>query len=65
MAYTPELSQEYSGLLRRLAWALRRPMTETLERTLDHAVMAVDWRLVCMSCRDTEFCGRCAFKGHD
>ena len=65
MAYTPELSQDYSGLLRRLAWALKRPMTETLERTIEHAVMTVDWRLVCMSCRDTSFCPWCAFNSHD
>lgn len=65
MAYTPELSQEHSGLLRRLAWALKRPMTETLERTLEHAVMSVDWRLVCASCLDKSFCRRCAFNNHD
>ena len=31
MAYTPELSQEGSATLRRLAWSLNKPMTQTLE----------------------------------
>jgi hypothetical protein len=35
MAYTPELSCENNCNLRRLAWFLGRPMTETLETVIE------------------------------
>jgi len=31
MAYMPELSQIGSSTLRRMAWSLNKPMTQTLE----------------------------------
>jgi hypothetical protein len=62
MAYTPELSIYHSAVLRRLAWALKRPMTETLFRALDHVVDMVDGHVVCGMCRDDSFCDECPFK---
>lgn len=62
MAYTPELSIYHSALLRRLAWALGRPMTETLHRALDEIADRVDKHLVCGMCKDDSKCDGCAFK---
>ena len=31
MAYTPELADQTSSTLRRIAWSLNRPMTKTME----------------------------------
>ena len=61
MAYTPELSQKHSGTLRRIAWAMHRPMTTTLETVFDWIAGAVDTRKVCTSCRDKSLCQSCAF----
>ena len=55
MTYTPELSQDYSGALRRIAWALDLPMTTALEE--------VDNKLICKACKDNSFCNRCIFNG--
>ena len=61
MAYTPELSQPYSATLRRLAWALELPMTETIEKVFDYVVGAVEKKRVCTKCRDKTKCAECAF----
>jgi len=61
MAYTPELSQEYSGALRRLAWALHMPMTKALEEVVIRVAKEVDHKLICKSCQDDSFCMRCLF----
>ena len=62
MAYTPELSIYHSALLRRLAWGIGRPMTETLHRALDQVAGMVDKHLICSMCRDDTHCEACAFK---
>jgi hypothetical protein len=61
MAYTPELSQRHSGTLRRLAWALDKPMTRCLDSIFDWIGQEVDARKVCPSCRDKRFCPECVF----
>jgi hypothetical protein len=61
MAYTPELSQEYSGILRRIAWALEIPMTKAIEEVLQHAGALIDSKKVCRACRDRSFCKDCSF----
>jgi len=61
MAYTPELSQEYSGALRRIAWALHMPMTTALAEVLIRVSKEVDHKLICKACQDDSFCGRCLF----
>jgi len=61
MAYTPELSQRYSGALRRIAWALDQPMTRTLESIFDWIGKAVDPRQICEACRDKSVCADCVF----
>ena len=61
MAYTPELSQKHSCTLRRVAWALGKPMTRSLELIFDWIGEAVDPKKVCESCRDKSLCQECVF----
>ena len=61
MAYTPELTQQYSGTLRRIAWALELPMTKAIEEVLDYVGKVIEKKKVCESCKDTSFCDRCPF----
>ena len=61
MAYTPELSQKYSGILRRIAWALELPMTKAIEEILDYVVKVIAKREVCEACKDRSFCEQCFF----
>jgi len=61
MAYTPELSQKHSCTLRRIAWALEKPMTKAIEDVFDHIVRTVDAQEVCKACRDKTRCGNCSF----
>lgn len=61
MAYTPELSQEHSGTLRRIAWALEVPMTKAMEEVFDYLGNVIDKKKVCESCRDDSFCKQCSF----
>ena len=61
MAYTPELSQKHSCTLRRIAWALDRPMTKAIEDVFDHISNIVDNRIVCKKCRDQTRCHDCVF----
>jgi len=59
MAYTPELSQEHSGALRRIAWALEIPMTKAIEEVLDYVGTIIESKKVCKACRDKSFCKDC------
>ncbi len=61
MAYTPELSPKSSSTLRRIAWALGLPMTETIERVFEHLPRILDRRKVCDACRDRSRCAECPF----
>ncbi|MBW1829579.1 MAG: hypothetical protein JRI74_09180 [Deltaproteobacteria bacterium] len=61
MAYTPELTQEHSGTLRRIAWALGIPMTKAIHEVVDYVSRIMDWKKVCDACRDNSFCGQCPF----
>lgn len=64
MAYTPELSQEQSGTLRRIAWALELPMTRAMEEVLNYVGTVIDNKKVCKTCRDKRFCKYCPFNHH-
>ncbi len=61
MAYTPELSYESSCTLRRLAWAMRMPMTKAMEEVFSYLPKIVDRKKVCEGCRDKTKCQECAF----
>lgn len=61
MAYTPELSYQGSCTLRRIAWALRMPMTEAIEKVFEEIVKHLDHEEVCLSCKDRTKCNWCHF----
>ena len=62
MAYTPELSQTHSGALRRIAWAMKIPMTKAMVRIFEIVGNALDKDKICSACRDNSFCSDCLFK---
>ena len=61
MAYTPELSSQYSGILRRIAWAYAIPMTQAIEGILEHTGKYMDGTKICEACKDKSFCQDCLF----
>ena len=62
MGYTPELSDYHSSTLRRVAWALGKPMTKTIDSLFDSLDRIVDPGKVCERCRDRSHCDSCYFK---
>jgi len=62
LAYTPELSDYHSGTLRRLAWALGKPMTKAIHTIFDTMDLVVDPVKVCEKCRDKRLCDQCYFR---
>ena len=62
MAYTPKLPQYHSATLRRVAWALGKPMTKTLAALFDSLDILIDPEKVCESCKDKSHCQNCYFK---
>jgi len=63
MAYTPELSKRDSGILRRFAWGMGKPMTKATIELLEYLPHIVDKKAVCGKCRDKSFCKQCVFFG--
>ena len=61
MAYTPELSQEGSSTLRRIAWARNEPMTRTIQIVIDEYSKSIEPEQVCLLCRDKTKCSHCLF----
>lgn len=61
MAYTPELSDEASCTLRRIAWALHMPMTVALDIIMRVIPLIIDRDKVCEGCRDKTRCADCCF----
>jgi len=65
MAYTPELSLKSSQTLRRIAWALDKPMTQALELIIQSFIISVDREKICSKCRDNSICQECIFNVHN
>lgn len=61
MAYTPELTQHHSAILRRIAWAMKMPMTKALEDVFDYLGKTLDPVPICSACRDKSRCDGCPF----
>ena len=61
MAYTPRLSLKSSQTLRRIAWAMDKPMTQTLETLVIGMPMFMDRERICSKCRDKSLCRDCLF----
>ena len=63
MAYTPELSKRNSGILRRFAWGMGKPMTKATEELLEYLPHIINKKVVCKKCKDKSFCDQCIFFG--
>lgn len=63
MAYTPELSKRNSGVLRRFAWGMGKPMTKATVELLEYLPHIIDRKAVCGKCKDKSFCKQCVFFG--
>jgi hypothetical protein len=63
MAYTPELGDEASCTLRRIAWALHLPMTKAIDIVMNAIPMIIDREKVCDGCKDKTRCQDCIFNG--
>jgi hypothetical protein len=50
-AYTPQLSRPLSGILRRIAWYQKEPMTKTLEHMVREAAGKYTPRELCGACK--------------
>lgn len=61
MAYTPELSQRHSATLRRIAWALKLPMTKAIEEVFEYLSKTLDKNKICEECKDKSRCSSCSF----
>lgn len=61
MAYTPELSDEASCTLRRLAWSLNEPMTKTMEWIFTDLIKFIPPGAICEACKDPSKCNGCPF----
>lgn len=62
MIYCPRISPRSLCRLRRIAWAVNRPMTKTLDRLIDAACRRINAHSVCNACRDPSTCELCALK---
>ena len=65
MAYTPELTYQDSCTLRRIAWAMKMPMTRTMNKVFEYLPNILDRKLVCERCKDKTKCSECAFNSHN
>jgi len=65
MAYTPELNASASATLRRIAWAMGKPMTQTMSAIIIKLPELMDRKRVCESCRDPSACNICGFNGNE
>jgi len=61
MAYTPELSNDQSRTLRRIAWALDLPMTKTMNAAFEYVGDVIDSKIICAACKDKSRCLTCTF----
>ncbi len=61
MAYTPELTDQTSSTLRRIAWSLNKPMTKTMEWILTDLIKFIPSGAICESCKDQTKCVTCPF----
>ncbi len=61
MAYTPQLTYEESGTLRRIAWSLNKPMTKTMKWIFTDLVRFIPPEAICEACKDQTKCETCPF----
>ena len=56
--YTPQISLSAVFILRRMAWALGKPMTKTLNHAILGLVPKLDHQVICGACLDKR-CNAC------
>ena len=59
--YTPQFSDMATVSVRRLAWALNKPMTHTVDIMVKLLPLVVDKSKVCLVCKDKTKCQGCCF----
>lgn len=65
MAYTPQLDRASTVTLRRIAWALGKPMTRTMKAIIIKLPEMMDREEVCRNCKDPSACHICGFNDND
>jgi len=61
--YSPAITDQATIALRRLAWAIGKPMTKTASALIENVLSFVDPAAICAKCRDTSKCEDCFFSG--
>jgi len=59
--YSPQFSELAAVSVRRLAWALEKPMPYAVDHIIGLLPSVVDSSKVCLSCRDSSKCAACIF----
>jgi hypothetical protein len=59
--YSPQFSQSAAVSVRRLAWALGKPMPATVDLMVQLVSSIVDQEKVCLACKDKTRCLACGF----
>ena len=62
--YSPQFSALAAVSVRRLAWALGKPMPAAVDHMVQLLPSLVDPSKVCLSCLDRTRCSFCAFSSH-
>ena len=62
MPYTPPLSHREAAIVKRIAWAMGKPMTKALSAIIALAVGCSDKEAICKACRDRSLCQLCPFR---
>ena len=60
--YSPQFSALAAVSVRRLAWALKKPMTTSVDHMVKLLPSLVDPSKVCLSCKDNSVCSSCVFR---
>jgi hypothetical protein len=59
--YTPQFSDTASISVRRLAWAIEKPMGAAVDLMVSLLPSIVDPSIICPACRDKTKCKNCIF----
>ena len=59
--YTPQFSAMASVSVRRLAWAINKPMPAAVDFIIRQLPSIVDPAKICQSCKDNTKCNTCTF----
>ena len=62
--YTPQFSALATISVRRLAWALGKPMPAAVDHMVSLLPSLLDSSKVCLSCQDRSRCSSCVFVSH-